>query len=159
MAKKKTKSKARKSVKKPVKRPAKKAKAKAKPKAKAAKKAPAKKPAPAKKKAAAKKAGAKRKTSGPPAPVMPWRTALAGESLVGVVDDYFSHISVVTLTLQAPLNVGETIHVRGHTTDITQTVDSMQVEHKAVSSGNAGDGVGIKVQDKVRRGDYVYKVR
>jgi putative protease len=90
-------------------------------------------------------------------PPMPWRVPLPGETLAGVVDDYYSHISVITTTLQAPLKVGELIHVRGHTTDLTQAVASLQSDHAPLSEAAAGDGVGIKVQDKCRRGDYIYK--
>src|SRR5262245_12236077 len=99
--------------KKPAKKTKKPAKRKAAPKAKKAapkKAAPKKavKRAPAKKKA---KAAAARPG---PAP-LPWRVPLEGERRIGVVDDYFSHVGVIAFTLEAPLAVGERIHVRGHT--------------------------------------------
>ncbi len=56
------------------------------------------------------------------------------------------------------LKVGDTIHIHGHTTDITQVVDSMQIERVNVSEAGPGDSVGIKVVDRCRGGDHVFKV-
>jgi len=78
---------------------------------------------------------------------------------IGEVQDYFAHIGVVAIKiLKGTLNVGDTIHFKGHTTDFTQTVESMQIEHENVAKAGIGDSVGIKVQDRVRRSDKVYKV-
>ncbi|MBI4374853.1 MAG: translation elongation factor-like protein [Elusimicrobia bacterium] len=76
---------------------------------------------------------------------------------LGIVEDYYGHINVIALVLEQPLAVGEHIHVRGHTTDLSQAVESMQIGHQSVSQANPGDAVGIKVNDKCRKGDYVYK--
>src|ERR1051326_1011735 len=100
---------------------------KVKKKAKAAPKKPARKPKAAKKSAPklkkktaasrskktkpAKKAPAKT----PAAPDLAWRRPKPGETLAGVVDDFYSHLGVITLTLQTPLRAGDRIHVRGHT--------------------------------------------
>jgi len=54
--------------------------------------------------------------------------------------------------------LGDTIHFVGYTTDFEQKINSMQIEHQAVDSAKTGDGVGIKVKDRVRHGDKVYKV-
>jgi putative protease len=146
----------------------KKAKAKAKKSPVKKKKAPARKPAAVKKNAAAKKP-AKKKAGGkrgskkdlleiPTEPHLPWREPLTGETFVGPVDDFFGHIGVIAMTLKAPLKAGDKIHVRGHTTEITQRVESMQIEHKTVPSARSGDGVGIRVNGKARRGDYVYRI-
>ena len=89
---------------------------------------------------------------------LPWRHALPGETLVGVVDDYYSHLSVITLTAQAPLKVGDKIHVRGHTTDMTEILESMQMNHVPVTAAKNGDPIGIKAVGKCRAGDYLYKV-
>ncbi len=89
---------------------------------------------------------------------LPWRHALPGETLVGVVDDYYSHLSVITLTAQAPLKVGDKIHVRGHTTDMTEILESMQMNHVPVMAAKNGDPIGIKAVGKCRAGDYLYKV-
>lgn len=91
-------------------------------------------------------------------PPLPWRHALPGETLVGVVDDYYSHLSVITLTAQAPLKVGDKIHVRGHTTDMTEILESMQMNHVPVTAAKNGDPIGIKAMGKCRAGDYLYKV-
>ena len=77
---------------------------------------------------------------------------------VGEVQDYFAHISVVAIRIvKGTLNVGDTVHFKGHTTDFTQTVDSMQIEHEQVTKAEIGDSVGIKVKDRVRHSDKVYK--
>lgn len=80
------------------------------------------------------------------------------EIKIGEVENYYSKIGVIILRLDEKLSVGETIHIRGHTTDFTQVVKSMQIEHKDVKEANPGDSVGIKVNEKVRKGDIVYKV-
>lgn len=80
------------------------------------------------------------------------------EIKIGEVENYYSKISVIILRLNEKLSVGETIRVKGHTTDFTQVVESMQIEHKDVKEANPGDSVGIKVVEKVRKGDVVYKV-
>jgi len=80
------------------------------------------------------------------------------EELVGKVKDYFARIGVIGIDLVAPLKVGDTIHIKGHTTDLEQVVESMQIEHEDVQEAKAGDSVGIKVPDRCRGGDDVYKV-
>lgn len=123
----------------------------------------AKKPAAAKKKAAPKKKPQAKKARKPapaelPQPELPWRQPLAGETKIGVVDDYFGHLGVIALTLEAPLAAGDKIRVHGHTTDLTLTVESIQVAHESVPRAEAGAGVGIKIGDKCRAGDYVFRV-
>ena len=56
------------------------------------------------------------------------------------------------------MSVGDTLHFLGHTTDFEFTVHSMQIEHKFVTEAKKGDGVGVKVPEKVREGDKVYKI-
>lgn len=77
---------------------------------------------------------------------------------IGKVADYFAKIGVAGIDLTDELNVGNTIHIKGHTTDLTQRVSSMQIQHDVVETAKAGDSVGIKVLDRVRAGDHVYKV-
>lgn len=149
-------------------KPARKARAKAKPRARkaSARKRPAKRKAPVRKpagKRAAKPApaarpGKRKAAKEPPEPVLPWRQALPGETLVGVVDDFFSHVNAIAFTLRQPLAVGDRIHVRGHTTDLLQNVESMQIDHKSIDHGVPGDSVGIQVHAKCRAGDYVYRL-
>ena len=80
------------------------------------------------------------------------------EKSVGKVSDFFARPVVAGIELTSPLKVGDNIHIKGHTTDIELTVDSMQIDNVDVSKAKAGDSVGIKVDDRVRRGDTVYKV-
>lgn len=78
---------------------------------------------------------------------------------VGKVTDYFAHIGVVAIDVTAEgIKVGDTLHFKGHTTDFTQQITSMQVDHKAVEEAPVGSDVGIKVKDRVRSHDHVYKV-
>ncbi|MBI5210992.1 MAG: translation elongation factor-like protein [Elusimicrobia bacterium] len=81
-----------------------------------------------------------------------------GAVFLGKVMNYFSHLGVVTLRLEAPLAVGDMVRIKGHTTDLTQKVDSLQVAHENVQNAATGEGVGLRVADKVRAGDAVYKV-
>ncbi len=80
------------------------------------------------------------------------------ETEVGKVMDYFAKIGVAGIELTGSLKVGDTIHIKGHTTDVTQSVNSMQIEHDTVQEANAGDSIGVKVDDRVRPNDTVYKV-
>ncbi|HXF50236.1 MAG TPA: translation elongation factor-like protein [Dehalococcoidia bacterium] len=77
---------------------------------------------------------------------------------VGVVNDYFARIGVAGVDLVGSLRVGDTVRFRGHTTDFEQVVESMQIEHQQVEVAGPGDSVGIKVIDRVRPGDVVYRV-
>jgi len=80
------------------------------------------------------------------------------ETLIGKVTHYFGKIGVAVVKLTAPLSLGDMVHFRGTSTDFTQTVDSMQIEHKPVQEAKAGEEVAIKVGARVREGDEVYKV-
>jgi putative protease len=81
------------------------------------------------------------------------------EQKIGRVSHYWSKLGVAGIEITAgELRVGDTIHFKGHTTDFSQRVDSMQVEHEAVAIARAGDAVGMKVTDHVRDHDEVYKV-
>lgn len=81
------------------------------------------------------------------------------EEVVGQVADYFAKVGVAGIQVTAGfLGVGDTIHIKGHTTDLTQTVESIQIEHQAVPRAEAGQTIGIRVRDRVRRGDAVLKV-
>jgi translation elongation factor EF-Tu-like GTPase len=83
---------------------------------------------------------------------------MAEETMIGVVADFFARPVVAAIELTAPLKVGDRIHIKGHTTDLEQTVDSMQVNNAPVAEAKAGDGVGVKLTDRVRKGDSVYKI-
>ena len=77
---------------------------------------------------------------------------------IGTVSDFFAHPVVAGIELTATLNQGDTIHIVGHTTDMELVVNSMQKDNVVVEQANAGDAIGIKVTDRVRRGDTIYKV-
>ena len=81
------------------------------------------------------------------------------EKKVGEVIKFFGKISVAAIRLsEGSLKVGDTIHIVGHTTDVTQGVDSMQIENKNVPEAGPGADIGIKIKDRVRENDVVYKV-
>ena len=77
---------------------------------------------------------------------------------IGRVSDFFARPVVAGIELTGSLKLGDKIHIQGHTTDMEFTVDSMQVNNANVTEGKPGDAVGIKVSDRVRRGDHIYKV-
>lgn len=81
------------------------------------------------------------------------------EEEIGKIIHYFSKIGVGVLGLsKGNLHVGDTIHIKGHTSDFYQKVDSMQVEHSPVNIAEQGMEVGLKVESPVREGDLVFKV-
>jgi len=81
------------------------------------------------------------------------------EKKVGEIIKYFGKISVAAIRItEGSLKVGDTIHIVGHTSDVTQTIDSMQIENKDVQEAGPGADIGVRVKDKVREHDVVYKV-
>ncbi|MFQ5952682.1 MAG: translation elongation factor-like protein [Candidatus Omnitrophota bacterium] len=80
------------------------------------------------------------------------------EQEIGKITHWYGHLSVGLVELTDTLKVGETIHIKGHTSDFTQEVESIQIEHENVPEAKAGDVIGIKVTDKVHPHDTVYKV-
>ena len=80
------------------------------------------------------------------------------EKEVGKVFTYFNKIGVAAVKMEGKLKVGDTIHIKGHTTDFTQKVESMQIEGQNVEEVKEGDEVGIKVKDRVRPNDRIYLV-
>jgi putative protease len=76
---------------------------------------------------------------------------------VGRVTHYFTKIGVAVVELKAPLAVGDRIAIKGPTTDFEQVVESMQIEHKNVQRAEAGQSIGLKVIQRVREKDIVYK--
>jgi len=77
---------------------------------------------------------------------------------VGRVDGFFAHVSVAIVELTAPLKVGETVYVKGHTTDFQQAVESMQVDRVPVQDAKPGQSVGLQVKDRCRKHDIVYRL-
>jgi translation elongation factor EF-1alpha len=86
------------------------------------------------------------------------KKAVPKEELIGKITHYYDHIEVGIIEVtKNPIVVGEKIHVKGSTTDFEQKVDSMQIEHEQVSRAKKGDIIGLRVKDKVREGDIVFK--
>jgi predicted flap endonuclease-1-like 5' DNA nuclease len=137
---------AKKVVKRAARKPVRRAAGKAKPAARrpAARKRPA--PAPS---AKARKAGVA---------AVPAEKHIVGGVLLGRVEDYFAHVGVMALQLLAPVSVGDVIRIKGHTTDITQKVESMQIEHQPVQAASVGNAVGIRISDRARKTDLVYRI-
>jgi len=80
------------------------------------------------------------------------------EEEVGQVSDFFARPVVAGVEMTSTLKVGDKIHIKGHTTDLELVIESMQINNVNVNEAKTGDSVGIKVSDRVRRGDIVYKV-
>jgi hypothetical protein len=94
-----------------------------------------------------------------PTPSLPAQPAPPGER-IGVVTHYYSHLSVASLRLESgTLRVGDVIHIRGHTTDFSQKVEFLEVNHAPVTEVGPNDDFGLKVVGHVREHDVVYKVR
>jgi len=80
------------------------------------------------------------------------------EEPIGKITHYFAHIGVAAATLTGELAVGDRIRVKGHTTDLTETVESLEIEHQKVERAAPGADVAFKVSEKVRAGDQVFRV-
>ena len=82
------------------------------------------------------------------------------ETAVGKVTHYYSHLQVVVVLLdRGSLQAGDTIHIKGHTTDFHQTVESLEVEHQRIERAEPGDTFGLKVIDHAREHDVIYRVQ
>jgi len=81
------------------------------------------------------------------------------EKEIGFVSNYFSKLSVSSVEITSgTVSVGDTLHYKGHTTDFISKVSSMQIDHEPITEAKTGDSIGVKVSEKVRKGDRVYKV-
>lgn len=78
--------------------------------------------------------------------------------VVGKVRGYFTHVSVAAISLTDTLKIGDKIRIKGATTDFEQVVKSMQINREDVKEADAGDEIGVKVKDRVRPNDTVYKL-
>lgn len=84
---------------------------------------------------------------------------MATETRVGTVTDYIAKIGVAGIRLtEGALAVGDTMRIRGHTTDLTQPVESLQVDHQSVGRAEAGAEVAVKVRERVRKHDEVFRL-
>jgi putative protease len=80
------------------------------------------------------------------------------EEMIGTVTDFFARPVAAAIELTGDLKVGDKIHIKGHSTDVELVVNSMQIANVAVEEAKAGDSVGVKVGERVRKHDTVYKV-
>ncbi|MFA6136242.1 MAG: translation elongation factor-like protein [Candidatus Paceibacterota bacterium] len=78
------------------------------------------------------------------------------EKKVGEVIHYYSKITVAVIKFSVPVEVGDTIHFKGHTTDFSQKIDSIQIDYKPVEKVKAKQEAAMKVDDHVREGDVIY---
>ncbi|MFH1453216.1 MAG: EF-Tu/IF-2/RF-3 family GTPase [Armatimonadota bacterium] len=81
------------------------------------------------------------------------------EKYIGSIAHYFSHLSVAAMTIEeGELKVGDKVHIKGHTTDLITTIESLETEHHKLDTAKPGDDIGFKVPDHVREHDKVYKI-
>lgn len=80
------------------------------------------------------------------------------ERKVGQISHYFNEIGVAGIEVTGKIQVGDVVHVTGHTSDFTQTVDSIEIEHEHVEEAGAGDSIGVKLVDRARVHDEVFVV-
>nr|MCK4929588.1 hypothetical protein [Nanoarchaeota archaeon] len=83
---------------------------------------------------------------------------MAEEREVGAVAHYYTNIGVAVIELTDTLKVGDTIHIKGATSDFTQKIESMQIEHKNVEEAKKGESIGLKVKEHAREHDKVFVV-
>jgi len=79
------------------------------------------------------------------------------DQVVGRVTHYFTDLRVAAVTLAKALKVGDRIHIRGHTTDLVQTVESIEVEHERIEGAGPGDDVALAVDGTVRANDQIFR--
>jgi putative protease len=80
------------------------------------------------------------------------------EEMIGEVSDFFARPVVAAIKLTTPLKLGDRIHIKGHTTDLEVNVSSIQISNASVEEAKAGDCIGVKVPERIRKGDKVYKI-
>jgi hypothetical protein len=80
------------------------------------------------------------------------------EEVIGMVTDFYARPVVAGIQLTSKLKVGDKVRIKGHSTDIEITVNSLQIDRRDVPEAKPGDSIGIKVPDRVRKGDHVYKI-
>lgn len=80
------------------------------------------------------------------------------ENIVGIVTHYFPHVRAAVIKLKAPISVGDTIKIKGHTTDFIQKITSMQIDRVSITEAKKGAEIGLLVDSRARQHDTVYKV-
>jgi len=80
------------------------------------------------------------------------------ENIIGIVTHYFPKVRAAVIKLKAPLAIGDTVKIKGHTTDFTQNVTSIQIDRVTISLAKKGQEIGLLVNSRARQHDAVYKV-
>lgn len=83
---------------------------------------------------------------------------MAEKKEIGIVEHYYDKIGVAVVKLSDSVRVGENVSIEGKETNFSQNISSMQIEHKEVESAKAGDAIGMKVEQRVREGDRIYRL-
>ena len=97
--------------------------------------------------------------AGIPSPLGPGDVSDTEPHRIGVVTHYYEHAGACVVSLDAgPLRVGDTIHIRGHTTDFYQRVDRLERDRVAIDSARTGEEVGVQVSQRVRAHDAVFRL-
>jgi hypothetical protein len=78
--------------------------------------------------------------------------------LIGLITHYFPHVQAAVIKLKGPLGKGDTVKIKGHTTDLTQVVSSLQIDRVDIQTAKKGDEIGLQVSSRVRQQDKVYKI-
>ncbi|MDD5506114.1 MAG: hypothetical protein PHR73_05110 [Candidatus Omnitrophica bacterium] len=79
-------------------------------------------------------------------------------NLIGLITHYFPHVQAAVIKLKGPLAMGDTVKIKGHTTDLTQIITSIQIDRVDITNAKKGDEIGLQVNSRVRQNDKVYKV-
>lgn len=80
------------------------------------------------------------------------------KNVVGIITHYFPKVMAAVIKMKAPLSVGETVCIKGHTTNFNQTISSMQIDHVPIDTAKKGQEIGLLVNSRVRQHDLVCKV-
>lgn len=112
---------------------------------------------PIKKRAIKRNPALKKKPASEKKPVVQ-KSAKEEGRLIGLITHYFPHVQAAVIKLKGPLAAGDKVKIKGHTTDITQVVTSIQIDRVAISSAKKGDEIGLQVSSRVRQQDKVYKL-
>jgi len=96
----------------------------------------------------------------PPQGLPPVEEPSQHEEAIGTVSHYYSHLGVAIVQInKGKLKTGDTIHIKGHSADFTQPVESMEYEHQHIDQAEAGQNIGLRVKDHTREHDIVYLVK
>jgi len=121
------------------------------------KKKPAKKPA-LKKARPTKKVIKKKSPAKKPVAKKAKKAGKAEKGFLGEITHYFPKVRAAVIKLNDTLGVGDKIKIKGHTTDFTQKITSLQIDRVAINAAQKGDEIGFQVESRVRRGDKVTKL-